>query len=287
MSWFKRILRTAPTAEAEGFSPSKLALKLATKKKTDYEPVIYKNALSGKTKKVLIACTEQHLMTMANGKQFVTGNHPVELFVPLLHLEQAGFDFEFYTPTGKPVAIEQWAMPADDVAVNDIYQRLQPQLAEPKALNQLTEGHMPDVTDIAALFIPGGHGAMLGLPEDAALGRLICHLHESERHILSICHGPAALLSATDAQGKFIFSGYSMAAFPDSMDKLTPNIGYMPGPMPWYFGEKLTEQGAKIVNKQAKGTCHQDRKLITGDSPDAANRFGKMATEALLADSAA
>ena len=74
-----------------------------------------------------------------------------------------------------------------------------------------------------------------------------------------------------------------MAAFPDSVDKQTPWIGYMPGHMPWRFGEKLRGLGVQFVNTKADDTCHTDRRLVTGASPKAANAFGQMAARELLA----
>ena len=56
----------------------------------------------------------------------------------------------------------------------------------------------------------------------------------------------------------------------------------MPGHMPWKFGEKLNELGVTIINKKADKTCHVDRKLVTGASPQAANEFGKLAATELL-----
>jgi hypothetical protein len=41
----------------------------------------------------------------------------------------------------------------------------------------------------------------------------------------------------------------------------------MPGPMPWFIGEKLRELGVEILNSDITGKTYQDRKLITGDSP--------------------
>ena len=58
-----------------------------------------------------MVCTEEKNMTMANGKIFSTGNHPVEIGLPMLHLLNAGFDIDIVTPTGNPVKIEMWAMP--------------------------------------------------------------------------------------------------------------------------------------------------------------------------------
>ena len=59
-------------------------------------------------------------------------------------------------------------------------------------------------------------------------------------------------------------------------------IGYMPGHMPWKFGEKLNALGVEIINSKADATCHIDRRLVSGASPKAANAFGRLAAEALL-----
>jgi len=40
--------------------------------------------------------------------------------------------------------------------------------------------------------------------------------------------------------------------------------------------------GVEIINKKADKTCHIDRKLITGASPQAANDFGKLSATELL-----
>ena len=62
----------------------------------------------------------------------------------------------------------------------------------------------------------------------------------------------------------------------------TPMIGYMPGDMPYKFGERLNNLGVTIVNSEADKTVHKDRKLITGAGPLAANNFGKLAARELL-----
>ena len=58
--------------------------------------------------------TENKNMTMKNGRAFSTGNHPVETFVPMLHLKNAGFEFEIVTSSGGPGVFEMWAMPTKD-----------------------------------------------------------------------------------------------------------------------------------------------------------------------------
>ena len=59
-------------------------------------------------------------------------------------------------------------------------------------------------------------------------------------------------------------------------------IGYLPGHMPWQLAAKLQSLGAKIVNKKADDTCCIDRTLITGASPAAADKLGKLAATTLL-----
>ena len=114
----RKLFGIAPKIENDGsFSPSPVALRLATKSKTNYDHKVYPNPYKGSQPKVLMVCCEENNMTMKNGKRFFTGNHPVEMFVPMLHLEQAGFEIDIYTPTGKPAEIEMWATNGDLSAV--------------------------------------------------------------------------------------------------------------------------------------------------------------------------
>ena len=50
---------------------------------------------------------------------------------------------------------------------------------------------------------------------------------------------------------------------------------------------ELRELGVEILNTDITGQCHQDRRLITGDSPLASNNIGKLAAEALLQEARA
>ncbi|WP_350286973.1 glyoxalase III HchA [uncultured Croceitalea sp.] len=280
----KKLLGIAPQLTDDGaYIPSKLALKLATSSSTDFDETIYQNPYKQGKLKILMVCTELRNMTMANGKKFSTGNHPVEMLVPMLHFKNAGFDIDIFTPTGQSAKIEMWAMPHNDENVKNIYTSHKIQFEHPKNLSHFVDRDMAVSNDYIAVFIPGGHGAMLGLPEDNNVGELIYWAHQKELFMLSICHGPAAFLSAQlDRTTDFIYKDYEMAVFPDSVDKQTPLIGYMPGQLPWMMSEKLTALGTKIVNKKADATCHVDRKLITGASPKAANDFGKIAVQELL-----
>lgn len=283
----RKLLGIAPQKTEDGsFEPSPVALKLATVAKTNYEVVRYKNPFKNSQLKILILCIEEKNMVMKNGKAFSTGNHPVELLVPMLHWKQAGFAMDIVTPTGQAAKIEHWAMPQKDEAVLGIYQEYKAALENPLSLQALLEEGLDKDSPYYGVFLPGGHGAMLGLPESQAVAQLLLWAHENERFTLAICHGPAALLAAAPEEGEFIYKGYKIAAFPDSVDKQTPLIGYLPGQMPWHFGEKLEALGVSIINKKPDDSCFVDRRLITGASPEAAHQFGQLSTQTMLDPSA-
>lgn len=281
---FKTFLQiAAKPAGDRAYSPSPLALGLATTDVTDYEEVDYPDAGQAKKFKIIVLCSEQANVPMTNGTYFLSGNHPVETLVPMLHLQRAGFDFDIYTPTGKSVKFEMWAMPKKDKNVQAIYEEYKTRFDKPRNLESLIESNFRDMDEYIAIYIPGGHGALLGLPEDENVGKLIKWVYNKGIFHLAICHGPAALLAAKPDKGEpFIYDGYRIAAFPDAIDRRTPLIGYMPGQLTWFFGEKLQKLGVTIINKKADKTCHVDRKLVTGASPSAANEFGKTAATALL-----
>lgn len=271
--------------EDGGFSPSPLSLWFGRPQVTDYDETEYPNAYRGGKLKILMVCTEQGNLPTASGKEFSTGNHPVEMMVPMLHLRRAGFDIDVFTPTGKPVKIEMWAMPEKDENVRAIFDEFRERFERPKDLSEFVHRSMSDSDEYIAVFFPGGHGALLGLPFDENVGRLIDWSVANDIFMLSLCHGPAALLAA-DPQNqrgkKFVFNGYKITAFPDAVDRKLPVIGYLPGKLTWQFGERLENLGVSIINKKADRSCHADRKLITGASPQAANNFGKLAASKIL-----
>ena len=126
---------------------------------------------------------------------------------------------------------------------------------------------------------------MVGLPEDPNVGALIRWIEATDRYLVAVCHGPAAMLAATvDHDGPHPYAGYDMAAFPDSLDQRSPSLGYLPGHLPWLQCEQLEAQGIRIVNDKADGATHIDRKLYSGDSPKACDQLGKNVAEALLTD---
>ena len=158
------------------------------------------------------------------------------------------------------------------------------QFKDPLSLRDVVSSQLGEDSDYVAVFVPGGHGAMIDLADNPDVGRVLGWALDEDRFVITLCHGPAALLAANDASGTSRFAGYTTCAFPDALDTgANVDIGYIPGPMPWLLGEALVAKGLKLANEEMTGAVHQDRNLLTGDSPLAANALGKLSADVLTA----
>lgn len=277
---------TPDTAEDNAFFPSPYSLSQYTSAKTDYDGTTYPKPYQG-NKKILMIATDERYILMQNEKFFSTGNHPVEMLLPMFHLDNAGFAFDVATLSGNPAKLEMWAMPREEPVVLETYKKYEKQLKAPLKLADVLEQALSTDSPYAGIFIPGGHGVLAKIPHSTEVKQLLKWALANDKYVITLCHGPAALLAAAVDENPqdYIFKDYQLCVFPDALDKgANIDIGYMPGQLPWLVGENLQKLGVKILNTGITGQVHQDRKLLTGDSPLASNNLGKLAATTLLAD---
>jgi D-lactate dehydratase / protein deglycase len=262
------------------YEPSCIARCLAVKRTTDYTPRTFDAVATGGGK-VLVVATDNGRLTTQNGKVFASGNHPTETLLPLMDFQRAGLEIEFATVSGEPVVLEMWAFPDKDAAVTTFYNKIKPKLEAPTRLDDVD----PALAGYAGIFVPGGHGAMVNLPDSVALGRLLRAAHDQALPTVVLCHGPAALLAAAKVEGAgpFPYAGYKLVTFTDKMDQTSPKIGYLPGQLPWLMQAALRDQGMDPFNGKETGATYVDRELVSGDSPQAANAIGKLAAPLMVA----
>ena len=271
-------------AEHNAYFPSDYSLSIYTSPKTDFDGFKFKKAYEGGKYKVLMVASDERYVQMKNGKLFSTGNHPVETLLPMLHIHHAGFEIDVATLSGNLVKLEMWAMPNEDKNVMDIYEKYLPKLENPLKLSDILKKVTAEDSPYLAVFFPGGHGPLVNLPESHDVKEVLKWAMEKDRKIITLCHGPAALLSGSIDEDKFLFDGYKMTVFPDSLDEgSNQEIGYMPGKLKWLLADKLEKLGVKIVNTGITGEVCKDRNVLTGDSPLAANNLGILAANELLA----
>lgn len=264
-------------AEDNAFFPSPYSLSQFTSAKSNLSGADY-TAYTGKKRKVLLIGSDERYLLTDNGTMFSTGNHPVETLLPMYHMDKAGFEFDIATLSGNPVKFEFWAMPKEDEALKGLFAKYRAAFKQPLKLADVIAKGL-DAQDYIAVFVPGGHGALMGLPTSPDVKTTLEWAAAKDRFVISLCHGPAAFLAVGNSD---IYKGYKICAFPDAMDAITPDIGYMPGHLTWKFGEKLRAIGFEILNEGVTGAVHRDRKMLTGDSPLAGNALGLLAANALL-----
>ncbi|MCY1236385.1 Protein/nucleic acid deglycase HchA [compost metagenome] len=135
-----------------------------------------------------------------------------------------------------------------------------------------------DLSGYDALVLPGGHGPMTDLYQDADLGRLLVAADTAGKIIAPFCHGPAGLLSATDDAGTFAFAGRRLTVFTNEEEL---NGGTGPN-TPWFVEDVLKDKGAIVENGAAwSSNVVRDRNLITGQNPQSSEDVAKAVIKAL------
>lgn len=276
----------ADQAEFDAWFPSPYSLTQYVPAKTDFDGADYPNAYKGGKWRILLIATQERYLKMSGGEFFSTGNHPVEMLLPVLHLDAAGFEIDIATVSGDPVKFEMWAFPKDDTAVKGIFEKYKEKLRQPLNLQTVWGKGFTKDTPYIGVFIPGGHGVLNDVPFSQTVGDILRWADENQRYFISLCHGPASMLAANVGKpegSKFIYDGYKINVFPDTLDTgANIDIGYIPGKMPWLVGEELRKLGVIPINKEITGETHRDRYVLTGDSPLASNNLGKLAATTIL-----
>lgn len=115
-----------------------------------------------------------------------------------------------------------------------------------------------------AIFLPGGHGTMYDLPDNAKLQQLLRQFYESNKVVAAVCHGPAGLVGATLSNGNPLIAGKRVNAFTNNEESQTG----LTSDLPFLLESKIRELGAIYV-AAPDWTSHVeiDGNLITGQNP--------------------
>jgi putative intracellular protease/amidase len=145
-------------------------------------------------------------------------------------------------------------------------------LQHPRDLSQMSD---EEILSFDAVFLPGGHGAMVDLPSNADVGRAVRLLHLREKTVATVCHGPAAFLSAgSGPEGTWLFDGYKLVSVTDEEEDQIP---YGKLGMSWYLESELKNYGAIFDDGDAAWVSHVvvDRNLVTAQNPDSSEAMAE------------
>ncbi|KAJ7637345.1 class I glutamine amidotransferase-like protein [Mycena polygramma] len=131
--------------------------------------------------------------------------------------------------------------------------------------------------DYDAIFYVGGYAPVIDLPTDPDNIKLATEFYRSGKLVSAVCHGPAALIGVTDAEGKNIFAGRPATAFSNAEEVVQGKEDTIP----FLPEDKLVSLGAVYSKAPELWASHVvvDGLVITGQNPGSAQATG----EAILA----
>jgi putative intracellular protease/amidase len=231
-------------------------------------------------KKVLMVLSGVDHWTQADGSKDPSGFWAEEFVVPHQILTAAGFTVDLATsmggkPTADPMSLKREVAGEEADAFAEYIKVHQAEIEAARPLSDVS------LDGYNAIFIPGGHGPMEDLAHDPDLGRLLIEADAAGKIIAPLCHGPAALLSATLPGGKWPFAGRRLTVFTDDEERLNKTAENAP----WLVERVLAARGAVIQSAaHAWGSnVVVDRNLISGQNPGSSKDLAEKVVEVLRA----
>lgn len=228
---------------------------------------------------ILMVVSAADSLTMRDGSQHPTGFWAEELVVSHQELIKAGHTVHIATPGGAKPTVDQVSLQADQAGGQEradgfrsYLDQIDGELSSPLVLADV------DLSGYDAVVMPGGHGPMADLYQDASLGKLLTQANNDGKIIAPFCHGPAGLLSAVDGDGTFAFAGRRVTVFTNE-EELGGGTGEN---TPWFVEDELKNKGA-VVDNGGAWTSHviRDGNLISGQNPQSSADLAQEVIKAL------
>lgn len=195
--------------------------------------------------------------------------HPWEVF------DQAGIAIEFASPLGGTPP-EDGYDESDAVQLAFRHSNAIRRMARSRKLSEV------DVLDYDAVFFPGGLGPMVDIATDPDVKRAVARAWDAGKLVAAVCHGPAALLGVTLADGTALLQGRKLTSFSNEEE-----AGYAQADVPFLLEDALRAEGADYAATavwQPKVVI--DGKLFTGQNPASAGPLATAIVAALQGASA-
>ncbi|MFC5655823.1 type 1 glutamine amidotransferase domain-containing protein [Streptomyces nogalater] len=232
--------------------------------------------------KILMIISAADTLALADGSVHPTGYWAEEVAASHKVLVEAGHQVDIATPAGArptvdPISLDErgGVQPADGAVFRAYLDSITASLDAPLDLAAVR------AADYDAFYLPGGHAPMADLADDPALGALLAEADQRGRVVAALCHGVAALLSATTATGTFLFAGRGLTGFTDEEERQ----GGLGDAVPWLVEDRLVERGAHFkAGAPWSDTVVVDGNLITGQNPQSSVTTAKEVLAALRND---
>ncbi len=121
-----------------------------------------------------------------------------------------------------------------------------------------------DAKEYAAIFLIGGSGAAIDLPNDAHLQRLVADVYTRAGVIGAVCHGPAGLVNVA-VDGEPFLAGRHLTAFTNDEEAL---FGSKKSEGAWSLEDRIVAEGGRFDGAGIMALhVIRDGRLVTGQNP--------------------
>lgn len=225
------------------------------------------------TARVLIVTTSHGVMNDGT----LTGLWAEELATPYYALRDAGFGATLASIGGGPIPFDPLGVKAADPLPRSVERLLADRAA--MQLVQITPGvDEIDPAGFAAIYLPGGHGALWDMPGSAALAARLSWFDAAGRPIAASCHGPAGLLGATRRDGQPLVANRRLCAFTRAEEDRVGRAGAVP----FLLEDRLRSQGAQFsAGAHFQPHAIRDGNLITAQNPASSEKLSALLLQAL------
>lgn len=229
--------------------------------------------------KILFLITAADRWTLADGFEQPAGFWAEEAIGPYTVFKEAGYEIAAATPGGVPPTADALSLTPDFNGGEEGAERMKTALREATELANPMRIEDVDIDDYDAVFVPGGWGPMEDLSDNAEAGTLLNQWLASGKVVSLVCHGPAALLSTVDADGKSPFHGYRLTGLSNAEETLNG----LADRAKWLLQNRLVADLDADYRETDPFTPHVevDRTLYTGQNPFSAVPLAQEVVKAL------
>lgn len=217
-----------------------------------------------------------HALFVATSADTLAPGHPTGLWleefaVPYMAVRDAGIEVTVASPKGGAVPLDPKTEP-DEARRREWAPALQ---ALRQSVPLATVAH--ELFD--ALFLPGGHGPLVDLVDDATLQALLARHDGEGRWIAAVCHGPAALVRARGRQGRPLLEGRRATGFSNTEERLSG----LHDTVPFLLQDAMKDAGADYHSALLPFVSHveQDGHLLTGQNPQSSDALARALVQAM------
>lgn len=209
------------------------------------------------SKKVLFIVSSASLIGPAKR---ATGNYLPEVAHPYHEFKQKGYQIDFASVQGGEPPIDGLELTDDLLNAAFLSGDGLKSMKQSKKLNDV------DVKAYDAIFIPGGLGPMVDMPDNTAVQQAIASTYERGAVVGAVCHGPVSLMNVVLNDGEPLIKGKTISAFSNAEEE-----GYAKADVPFMLETALKEKGVRFVSVAPwQPNSIADGRLVTGQNPASA-----------------